>query len=160
MRYGREQHVRILRTPAVIRDHNAVNIVLVGQNSVFDGLNTLDHERKIGDLADPRDGVPVQIRRDGTREGFGDALDWLATAADLFVLFTELQCPYISYTCVTVARKGGDFHTSTWAFSRSSRSRLPVTGESTVSQMPCTPALMARRMVCSEIFASLCMYSC
>lgn len=68
-----------------------MDAVLVRQHRILHALDPLDHQREVGDLADPGNRVPVEVGRDGAREGFGDPLDRLAFASDDLVLFADLS---------------------------------------------------------------------
>lgn len=50
-----------------------MNAVFVGQDGVFDGLDTFNHYRELGEVADPGENVPVDEGGNRAGEGFGYA---------------------------------------------------------------------------------------
>lgn len=57
-------NVRILRTAAVVRQHDPVDAVLVSKHGVFDGLDPLDDERQLRHVAQPANDAPVDAGAD------------------------------------------------------------------------------------------------
>ena len=112
-------------------------------HGVFNTLYPLDYHGETGVLTEPCKNLPVNIRRCRTSHYLGYSLTLGITISGIRAVSWDIQ------------RGGLLRHTVTFRFNRSSISRFPTTGESTVIQIALAPAFSARRTVSTDFWMSL-----